>query len=125
IMPIWDKTTNQPKHLNRAEKRNVIATDVGWVRRKVKTDVEGNVRVQDEVLVAISGLANSTNMGAPDIIDIWHSTTEITANTEYVDTYVAFNEPVRSTTALKIAVANTAGGAAVNAISNSTIYFAN
>lgn len=92
-MPIWNKTGTKPQDLkDRAEKRNVIATDIGWVRRINFTDVHSNARTKEELLVAISGLANSTNMGFPDVDDVFFQNGPFTGEDVLVG--VAFNEPV-------------------------------
>lgn len=116
-MSLWNKTGKLPQNLTRAEKRNVVATDAGWVRRQKYTDVHDNVRVKSEVLVTLSGLANTTNMGSPSVSDVWIASASLVANTE-LELKVSFDEPVlqgENAGNLIIAVANTAGGAAVNA----------
>lgn len=112
-MSSWDKTSKLPSHLPRAEKRSVIATDRGFVRRQKYTDVHSNVRIKDELLVPIDGLANSSNFGAPNISDVWFSSDTATANTE-VTVNVTFDEPVNHSGlsgSIKMAIANTAAGA--------------
>ena len=71
-MPIWKKDT-PPQDLSRAEKRNVIATDIGWVRRQSYRMGNGTVRTKDELLVSYQGLANSSIHGTVSISDLWHS----------------------------------------------------
>lgn len=110
-MPLWDKTTSLPKNLDRESKRNVVATDVGFVRRQVYTDADGNARTKEEILVSLDGVANSSNFGAPSISDVWHSKSTAVINTP-IDTFVSFDEPVSIAAAAKIAVANTVGGSA-------------
>jgi hypothetical protein len=117
-MPLWDKTSSKPKNLTRAEKRDVIATDVGFVRRQVK-----GTRVIDEVLVSLDGVANSTNFGEPTIDDMYHSTDTVVANTT-VTTYVVFDEPITPNAAAKIDIANTVAGEAVVGVANTTLYHA-
>lgn len=94
-----------------ASKRNVIATVNGWVRRQNKTDMHGNVRQIDEMLVPIAGLANSTNLGFPDVSQVYVSTNN-SSNTANV--YVVFNEPVKVNATCTLVVANTASGNAIN-----------
>lgn len=100
-----------------ANKRNVIATDKGWVRRSIKKDVSsGAVRLRDEMLVPIGGLANSTNLGFPDIAQIYFSGKGTGATSTSANIYVVFNEPVKYSGAgvtLKLAVANTVSGNAM------------
>lgn len=109
-MSIWNKTSNKPQNLSRQDKRNVIATDIGWVRRITYTDVHGNSRRKDEILVAIDGLANTSNMGIPEIDDVWSQNNAV-INTP-VNTWISFNEPITTTTKVKVNIANTAGGGA-------------
>lgn len=103
-----------------ASKRNVIATSKGWVRRQNKTDVHGNVRVIDEVLVAAapgSGLYYNSNtyLGKADIAQIYiklNANGVISANVS-ANLYVVFNGPIKfknSGNAMSINIANTVGG---------------
>jgi hypothetical protein len=103
---------------NLASKRNVIATNKGWIRRQIKR-TDGNApRLVDEVLVAAhpgsgdaGGYANSY-LGFPDIAQIYTDATSYSfGDTTYV--YVVFNEPIwhRAPAGnLRITIANTAGG---------------
>lgn len=88
-------------------KRNVIATNLGWVRRLNKT-TDSTARQQDEVLVAANpaltsgtddGYANAAHLGFPDVAQLYISSnstngTALQANT-YANVYVVFNEPIR------------------------------
>lgn len=104
-MSLWDKTSKLPQYLSRADKRNVIATNQGFVRR-----VKSGTRSKDELLVAIHGLANSTNFGTPKVTDVWHMASTVSTNTT-VNTYISFSEPLAwSAGRIKVTVANTAGG---------------
>ena len=75
-----------------ASKRNVIATNVGWVRRQNKTDNLGNKRTLNEVLVAAhpgSVLAYNSNtyLGKADIAQMYvklNSSGYITANVSLI-----------------------------------------
>lgn len=109
-----------------ASKRNVIATSKGWVRRQNKTDVHGNNRSIDEVLVAAhpgSGLAYNSNtyLGQPDIAQIYiklNANSTLSANVS-ANLYVVFNEPIKvknSSNTMTITIANTAGGEGANAV---------
>ena len=54
-MSLWGATTtdeSKPKHLTDVEKRDVYATDEGWVKRTAGTGGRAN-RVHEEILVAI------------------------------------------------------------------------
>ena len=107
-------------NIQNANKRNVIATTVGWVRRANRVDTHGNVRQIDETLVAAApggGLyyTSNTYLGRPDIVEIFVKTNAnnvISANVS-ANLYVVFNMPVHlraSSNALSISIANTAGG---------------
>ena len=109
-MSTWDFTTGVqplPEADSVASKRNVVATDKGWVRQQSYTDVHGNVRVKEEVLVAAhpggttGGYANTANLGEPDITLI-----QLDANTASglnnfaqapMTVYVTWNEPLAVT----------------------------
>ena len=79
-MPLWENTaagiTNKPKFLtddanSKYDRTNVYATNAGWVMRAGSAGTgNGNVSAQEEVLVAIGGLAGittSTGLGNPTI----------------------------------------------------------
>jgi hypothetical protein len=103
-----------------ANKRNVIATSKGWVRRLNKVDMHGNVRQFDEVLVAANpgggfDYTANTYLGRPDICEIFvklNANNVISANVS-ANLYVVFNMPVHlkaSSNALTINIANTVAG---------------
>ena len=105
---------------NIASKRNVIATSKGWVRRQNKTDLNGNKRTMDEVLVAAapgSGLYYNSNtyLGKADIAQMYiklNANNVISANVS-ANLYIVFNGPIKfknSGNALSINIANTVGG---------------
>ena len=79
-MPLWENTaagiTNKPKFLtddanSKYDRTNVYATNQGWVMRAGSAGTgNGNTGAQDEVLVAIGGLAGtstSTGLKRPTI----------------------------------------------------------
>ena len=79
-MPLWeasaDAITNKPKFLtddvnSKYDRRFVYASNAGWVMRAGSAGTgNGNVSAQEEVLVAIGGLAGittSTGLGNPTI----------------------------------------------------------
>ena len=79
-MPLWENTAagiaNKPKFLtddanSKYDRTNVYATNAGWVMRAGSAGSgNGNVSAQEEVLVAIGGLAGittSTGLGNPTI----------------------------------------------------------
>ena len=79
-MPLWtnspDAITNKPKFLtddvnSKYDRRFVYASAAGWVHRAGSAGTgNGNTSAQDEVLVAIGGLAGtstSTGLGRPTI----------------------------------------------------------
>jgi hypothetical protein len=103
-----------------ANKRNVIATSAGWVRRQNKRDTHGSNRQLDEVLVAANpggGFSYTANtyLGRPDICEIFiklNANNVISANVS-ANLYIVFNMPVHlraSSNGLTINIANTAGG---------------
>ena len=79
-MPLWENTAagiaNKPKFLtddanSKYDRTNVYATNQGWVVKAGSNGTgNGNVSAQEEVLVAIGGLAGtstSTGLGRPTI----------------------------------------------------------
>lgn len=107
-------------NIQNANKRNVIATTVGWVRRVNRADTHGNIRQIDETLVAAApggGLyyTSNTHLGQPDIVEIFVKTNAnnvISANVS-ANLYVVFNMPVHkrpSGNIMSILIANTVGG---------------
>jgi hypothetical protein len=107
-------------NIQNANKRNVIATSAGWVRRVNRTDVHGNIRQINEVLVAANpgggfSYTSNTHLGRPDIVEIFvkpNANGVISANVS-ANLYVVFNMPVHlraSSNALSINLANTSGG---------------
>jgi hypothetical protein len=107
-------------NIQNANKRNVIATTVGWVRRVNRADTHGNIRQIDETLVAAApggGLyyTSNTHLGRPDIVEIFVKTNAnnvISANVS-ANLYVVFNMPVHkrpSGNIMSILIANTVGG---------------
>jgi len=103
------------KGIAKAGKRNVIATNAGWVRRTVGTGARSG-RTHDEIIVAanpgiaLDGYANSAHLGFPDcttmyITDGQSSNTEhvtklsngnisITGGSQVATVHLVFNEPV-------------------------------
>ena len=103
----------------KASKRNVIATDKGWVRRTIKnngTDTASGVRIHDEVLVAAGDKTSAADLGFPNIAEIWLSANSSTAvkSGAVCNVYVTFNEPVKNSGGSgpwkMAAFSNTAGG---------------
>jgi hypothetical protein len=103
-----------------ANKRNVIATSAGWVRRQNKRDTHGSNRQIDEVLVAANpggGFSYTANtyLGRPDIAEIFvklNANNVISANVS-ANLYIVFNMPVHlraSSNGLTINISNTSGG---------------
>ena len=99
-------------------KRNVIATDRGWVRRTIKNNAETTVgpRIHDEVLVAAGNKTTAALLGFPNIAEIYlsaNSTSDVKSGA-VCNVYVVFNEPILHSGLagnLKLAAfSNTAGG---------------
>jgi len=109
-----------------ASKRNVIGTDLGWVRRVNYTDTHGNSRKKEEVIVAAhpgggsNTYAGPLHLGFPDISQVYvtlNANNVVSANTSAL-VHVVFNQPVQvkpSSNVMSITVANTAGGNNINA----------
>ena len=109
-------------------KRNVVATDKGWVRRTHKKNSGSSTTRQiDEILVAANpgvagGYAGAGYLGFPDIAQIYmqNSSSDSVTTIAALDgaggsehqICVVFNEPVKFNTAVKakVVLANTAGG---------------
>lgn len=117
-----------------AEKRNVIATSLGWVRRVNQTNMHGTARQIDQVIVAANpgsgaDYTSTSNLGQADIAQIYvklNANGYIGANTTNANLYVVFNTPIArrvSANAMAITVANTAGGN--NAVARLTTAFGN
>lgn len=113
-MPLWNRTT-LPKNLTREEKRNIVATDIGYVRKLKR----GNT-TKEELIVPINGVANSSNWGAPIITDMWHSNTQVPVNTQ-VSTFVSYSEPLTVAGSSRVTVANTAGGSVRTAVATNNV----
>lgn len=108
--------------LGHAEKRNVIITEKGWVRREHRGSVNGGTRKIEQVLVAANpGVSNkdygSNNyLGNPDIAQIYvklNANGYISANATGANLYVVFNTAINrraSGNNCTILLANTVGG---------------
>jgi hypothetical protein len=109
-------------------KRNVIATNKGWVRRTHKKNSGSSTTRQiDEILVAANpgtstGYAGAGYLGFPDIAQVYMQNSSSDSVTTIValdgaggsehQICVVFNEPVKfnSSVKAKVVLANTAGG---------------
>jgi len=111
-------------------KRNVVATNQGWVRRR-NISKDGANSQRDEILVAANpgisndGYANVAHLGFPEITQIYLSTNSTGGNalqrSATANLYVVFNEPVRhrgGTGFIRIRIANTVTGNTVIATAN-------
>lgn len=134
-MSTWDFTTGVqplPEADSVASKRNVVATDKGWVRQQSYTDVHGNVRVKEEVLVAAhpggttGGYANTANLGEPDITLI-----QLGANTASgLNTFaqapmtvsVTWNEPLAATADVVLTADQVGGGGTITLTSTGPVW---
>jgi len=102
-------------------KRNVIATDKGWVRRTNGSGGRAGRQI-DEVLVAAGNKDGAGLMGFPDIAQIYmqNSSSDSVTTIAALDgaggsehqICVVYNEPIKFNSAVsaKIVLANTAGG---------------
>ena len=75
------------------QKRDVIATEHGYVKRQTYTDVHGNSRVKDEILVPINdaGTGLSTILGNAVVLDAYASR----PSGGGAEINVVFSEPIR------------------------------
>lgn len=112
-------------------KRNVVATNQGWVRRR-NINKDGANSQRDEILVAANpgisndGYANVAHLGFPEITQIYLSTNSTGGNalqrSATANLYIVFNEPVHHKGGengyIRLRIANTAGGNTVIATAN-------
>ena len=100
-----------------SSKRNVIATNKGWMRRTIKNNRQGGgTRIIDEPLVPANpgiadGYANTAHLGFADIAQIYMDDTSVSPGAAEIN--VVFNEPVMyhgSGGQLRLTLANTASG---------------
>ena len=133
-MSTWDFTTGEqplPQADTVRSKRNVVATEKGWVRQQVYTDVHGTERVKEEVIIAAhpggttGGYANSANLGEPDItllqLGANTATGVATFNTsDPMTVYVTWNEPLAVTANVVLTATRRDGGDTIVFTSNTT-----
>ena len=120
-MPLWENTaagiTNKPKFLtddanSKYDRTNVYATNQGWVMRAGSAGTgNGNTGAQEEVLVAIGGLAGittSTGLGNPTITRVRWGESAYTGAVS-VTVNVTWDEAVKYTagTAATLAIVST------------------
>jgi len=120
-MPLWtnspDAITNKPKFLtddanSKYDRTNVYATNQGWVMRAGSSGTgNGNTGAQEEVLVAIGGLAGtstSTGLGRPTITRVRWGESSYTGAVS-VTVNVTWDEAVKYTagTAATLAIVST------------------
>tara|TARA_B110000211_G_scaffold233737_1_gene300795 strand:+ start:3543 stop:4184 length:642 start_codon:yes stop_codon:yes gene_type:complete len=125
-MSTWDFTTGAqplPEADNVASKRNVVATEKGWVRQQAYTDTHGNVRVKEEVIVAahpgpsqVGGYTNAANLGEPDITLIQLGANTITGSSTFkttveMEVFVTWNEPFAATADVVLTAKDIVSGA--------------
>ena len=101
-----------------SSKRNVIATNKGWMRRTIKNNRQGGgTRIIDEPLVPANpgiadGYANTAHLGFADVSQIYMDSTSVSPGA--TDIFVVFNEPVKyeggEGAQLRLTLANTASG---------------
>lgn len=121
-MSLWNKDDKLPKYVGKADKKNVIRTQKGWVRR-----VKKGARVQEEILVTFDGTYTAAS---PKITAAEFSKSTYATGSNGTLT-VSFSEPLNfSNTSgnVKITIANTTGGAVITGVcsaNNSLIANAN
>jgi len=121
-----------------ASKRNVIATEKGWVRRIHRNNNDGSgTRQIDEILVAANpaasgGYAADSFLGNPDIAQIYLAdssniplTSSTIANNTSFRAHVVFNEPIKYNTApasgkIKLTFTNVANSS-ITMVAQSTV----
>ena len=108
-MPLWgtsDSDESKPKNLTTAEKKEVYATNSGWVREAGSIlSGNGNTDADPEVLVAVSGLADS--IGAADVTEVEWITTAADKSAGFtLSVRVRYNEAVTVTGSPTLAVTN-------------------
>ena len=113
-MPLWgasDADESKPKWLTTEEKKNVIATQAGWVR-KAGTAESGNDNssADVEVLAAISGLSVSIGQATITYVDWTSSVATFDKSDGFtLSVTVGYNEAV---------TVNTSGGTPTLAVTN-------
>ena len=108
-MALWgtsDADESKPKNLTTAEKKEVFANNSGWVREAGSIwSGNDNTDADPEVLVAVSGLADS--IGAADITEVeWITTTADKSAGFTLSVRVRWNEAVTVTGNPTLAVTN-------------------
>ena len=120
MAPLWgatDSDESKPKNFTTAEKRDIYATNSGWVR-VAGTEKSGNdnTSADPEVLVAIGELA--TSLGQATISSVRFNTTEVDASAGgTLSAIVEYNEQVTVATAAPLLVVTNSragGGSAAN-----------
>ena len=110
-MPLWgasDADESKPKWLTTEEKKNVIATQAGWVR-KAGTAESGNSNTSAdvEVLAAISGLSVSIGQATITYVDWTSSVATFDKSAGFtLSVTVGYNEAVAVTGSPTIAITN-------------------
>ena len=98
-MPLWgasDAVEDKPKYLSAAEKLDTYATDEGWIKKTTGTGGRAG-RTQEEILVAIGGLAGSLNLADITAID-WNIDEFDKSDGGTLSATVTFNEEVEVNT---------------------------
>ena len=108
-MSLWgatDADEAKPKNLTTAEKKEVFANNNGWAREAGSIwSGNGNTDADPEILVAISGLADS--IGAADVTEVEWITTEADKSDGFtLSVRVRYNEAVTVTGSPTLAVTN-------------------
>ena len=108
-MPLWgtsDSDESKPKNLTTAEKKEVYATNSGWVREAGSIlSGNGNTDADPEILCCVGGLADS--IGAADVTEVeWITTAADKSEGFTLSVRVRYNEEVTVTGSPTIAVTN-------------------
>ena len=110
-MPLWgasDADESKPKWLTTEEKKNVIATQSGWVRKAGTAESGNNNTAADvEVLAAISGLSVSIGQATITYVDWTSSVATFDKSAGFtLSVTVGYNEAVTVTGSPTIAITN-------------------
>ncbi len=108
-MPLWgnsDSDESKPKNLTTAEKKEVFATNSGWVREAGSAwSGNGNADADPEILACVGGLADS--IGAADVTEVeWITTAADKSDGFTLSVRVRYNEAVTVTGSPTLAVTN-------------------
>jgi hypothetical protein len=126
-MALWSKTpvSGFPKYVPAEDKKYIIATKQGWVKRVNSTGVGSASRVREEILIAENKIQNALTI--PNITSVYvANTTGGTAlkRNQVNRVFVSYSKAISiaaSASPRRLNIANTIGGNTVIATSNTTV----